>query len=523
MKKFLKLCKKVCQNFWVQLIFLVGCSVAIFALGGAFASGQNIWDAILAMITSTDVLSIFLAAVVSVIVAKLVIRTNRVLEESLKIEDDHHKIIDKYCDHAKDEVDLSTDLFRKEGEYMYLKRVPEKRRCPKNMASDPYSPGYSRRRREIEQYYREGKLFLSSICIYANVLGDARVVMRDRPEMAELPTFLLNNAVDLLEAHGTSNVRNNVTIRLRDVFYDGETLTLETERSQYFFMLITNRCMDYKLGNGLSVREVYEYNSTVSPLSDSKLGNQIGINGLIFTRDGYLLLEKRGKKKATWKDKFAQPISLAMKEKDLGLNGGVLGAAPECAEEAFKKIILKTVLKNYGLTERDLVPFSMAHNFFGIARDLLEGGKPNLYFYVVADMTAAEFKIFMEKKARMAAEARADVAKVRQYGLPVLSRDKLDSDFFLVDHRKITIDFGYRLRLKARDMMHVKRQYYPCVNRVLHVFDGFGHRLRQRFGLSVRKECGEALLACLYYADVCHERMLRAAERRAGEEQYHEG
>lgn len=123
----------------------------------------------------------------------------------------------------------------------------------------------------------------------------------------------------------------------------------------------------------------------------------------------------------------------------------------------------------------------------------------------------------------MAAEARADVAKVRQYGLPVLSRDKLDSDFFLVDHRKITIDFGYRLRLKARDMMHVKRQYSPCVNRVLHVFDGFGHRLRQRFGLSVRKECGEALLACLYYADVCHERMLRAAERRAREEQYHEG
>ena len=101
MKKFLKLCKKVCQNFWVQLIFLVGCSVAIFALGGAFASGQNIWDAILAMITSTDVLSIFLAAVVSVIVAKLVIRTNRVLEESLKIEGDLHKIIDKYCDHAK--------------------------------------------------------------------------------------------------------------------------------------------------------------------------------------------------------------------------------------------------------------------------------------------------------------------------------------------------------------------------------------------------------------------------------------
>ena len=308
MKKFLKLCKKVCQNFWVQLIFLVGCSVAIFALGGAFASGQNIWDAILAMITSTDVLSIFLAAVVSVIVAKLVIRTNRVLEESLKIEDDHHKIIDKYCDHAKDEVDLSADLFRKEGEYMYLKRVPEKRRCPKNMASDPYSPGYSRRRREIEQYYREGKLFLSSICIYANVLGDARVVMRDRPEMAELPTFLLNNAVDLLEAHGTSNVRNNVTIRLRDVFYDGETLTLETERSQYFFMLITNRCMDYKLGNGLSVREVYEYNSTVSPIPSWATRSASTDSFLRVT--GTFFLKNAGKRRRRGRTSLRSPFPL---------------------------------------------------------------------------------------------------------------------------------------------------------------------------------------------------------------------
>lgn len=504
MKKFLKLCEKIYKNFWVQLVFLVGCTVGIFALGGAFSSEKGTWDLIVETVTSTDVLSIVLVAVVSLIVARIVIKANRSLEESLKIEDDHHKIISKYSGHIKREADDSHNTFCPEGEFMYLTQVPKERRAPKNMISDRYSDAYRDREKEIAEYKDGGKLYLSSVCVFANVEGNAQVRFDDCATTAELPTFVRENAVNLLKAHDASKVHNSLTVRLCDVGYDGKTLTLKTQRSQYFYMLITNRCMDYKLGNGLTIREVYEFGKTVSPLPTSQLGNQIGINGLIISRDGYLLVEKRGKRKVTWKDKFAQPISLAMKEDDLGLEGKALGDAPEDADAAFKKIILKTIRKNYGLTEKDILPFSLSNNFLGIARDLLEGGKPNLYFYVIADMDAAALHALLEERAKEAAEGRGSKQ-------PTLTRDKLESDFYLIDHRKVAVDFGYRMKYRADDMLRVKREYAPCVSGVRSLFDNAAHRLRRAFGLSVRKECGEALLACMYFVHLCRERIEREA------------
>ncbi len=516
MKKFLKFFRRMCANFWVQLLFLLACSVGIFALGGAFSSESSVWESILEIVTSIDVLSIFLVAVVSLIVAKVVIKANHALEESLKLEDDHHKIISRYSGHDQSLFMRGQDIYNAEGTFMYLEQVPPDRHKPHNMVKDAYSEEYRLRRNDIKEYMA-GRLFLSGVCVYANVTGCASVVFADTPRQAELPTFVRENALRLLEAHSSSAIRNSVTIRLSDVTYDDAagTLTLKTERSQYFYMLVTNRCMDYQLGDGLSVREVFEFRKTVSPLSESRLGNQIGINGLVFTRDGYLLLEKRGKKKATWKDKYAQPISLAMKESDIleELKDGRLGDTPEAAEKVFRRIVLKTIRSNYGLTEKDILPFTLAGNFFGVARDLLEGGKPNLYFYVVADMDAATFRKTMEERTRRAAE------HPDEKGLPKLSADKLDSEYFLVDYRKIAVDFGYRLTLSARDMLRIRRKFSPCVSRREAAFDGALHRLRCLFGVRVRRECGEALLACLYFTNLCRERLEKEAHLAHGKEE----
>ena len=55
------------------------------------------------------------------------------------------------------------------------------------------------------------------------------------------------------------------------------------------------------------------------------------------------------------------------------------------------------------------------------------------------------------------------------------------------------------------------------VGRAAAAFDGLGHRMRKAFNASMRRECGEALLACLYFADVCIGRMERAAAELNGE------
>ena len=506
MKKLLKFFAKLCGNFWVQILFLLCCLAAVFALGAAFNTEKGLWGSILEFITGSDVLSVFVAALISVIVARVIIKVKRSLEDSLKIEDDHHKIISKYHKHTKCDIDRSRNSYKKNGEFMYLERVPENRKRPRSMVSNAYSEEYARREQDISLYYDQGRLLTSSINIFANIKGDTAPVFNDSTKMFELPDFIRDNAMAFLGAHNASSVNNSVTIRLNDLRLDEKTntLTLDTCRTMYFHMLVTNRCMDYKANDILTVRDLYEFGPAVSPLQESKLGNQIGINGLIFTRDGYLLIEKRGKKKTTWKDKFAQPISLAMKVSDIGesLSGsGRIEAGENKSEEIFENIILKTINKNYGLTKEDILPFSLRRNFFGIARDLLEGGKPNMYFYIVADMDAETLARKMSERAKAAAEQPGKAP------VPSMSREKLDRDLYIVRADRIKVDFGYEIRLKARDMIRIKRRYSPCVCGIRAATDGMIHKIKSLFGLSVKKECGEALLSCLYYADVCRDRL----------------
>lgn len=511
MKKFLKLLKRAAENFWVRLVLLLGCIVGIFALGGAFESKETAGAKILELITSIDILSIFLAAAVSLIVADVVIKLRHRLEESYKIDDDHHKIICKYFEHGKDDIVRTENLCDKRGEFMYLRSVPprKKRKRAKNPVRDRDSAAYKNRDKLMSAYMNDGKLYMPSVSIFTNVLGDTELKFDDTAKFFELPPFITGNFSKLMEAHKASEVNNGVTVRLKDIDYAGGTLTLFTERSHYFDMLVTNRCMDYRDDDGISVREALEYGDTVTPLRHSELGNQIGINGIIVTRDGYLLVEKRGNKKTTWKDKFAQPISLAMKLKDTGLDlDGKFDDKPSTAAAVFKNIVTGTVKNNFGITENDIVEFDIKTNFLGIARDLLEGGKPNMYFYVAIDKTADELAELLTNKFKKACACVGGAPRPNE-ALPKVNRAKLDSDYYLIKYDDMVIDYDYVLKADARRIKHVKRKFYPCVGRAKERADGRTYRRKRRTGGKLVKECGEALLACLYYADACGERITK--------------
>jgi len=507
MKKIVQFLQKVFSNFLVQLVLMLGCIVFVFWLSGAFDSPDKIWEAIVELITSTDVLSVVFIALVSLIVARVLIRTKKILEESMKIEDDHHKIVLKYSGHKRGkEFDPKPDktFFLSGGVFMHLNSVPEKRRKPKNPVKDIYAKDYAKREKDIKDYMN-GKLYLPSVNVFANIGGDTQVVFQDEITEYHTPSFVTENTLLLMKAHITSKMTNSMTVRLNDVSYENGTLTLMTKRSHYFDMLVTNRCMDYKMDGAVSLRDVYEAGDTVSALKDSELCNQIGINGLIFTRDGKLLVEKRGRKKTTWKDKFAQPISLALKVKDLELGEGEkIGNTPEAADEALKKVILKTIKDNFGLTESTIRGFSLKRNFMGLARDLLEGGKPNLYFYVVADMDSTEFEKFLYGKYQAAAKGKGN----RDGDLPVVTKEKMDSAYYLIDGRDVRFDYDYAVKLKAKKMTRIKHKFRPRTNAFGEAFEGFGYRLKRAFGGSIKKECGEAFLACMYFGELCKPRIL---------------
>lgn len=497
-KKFLKFLRKLFTNFWFRVIGLCLLIVGIFAIAFAVNPDTEPWRQLVDFLTSGDVLSIFLAAMVSLIIVTVTARASRKLEESLKIEDDHHKIVCKYSKHSSALPRADKDFYTPDGAFMYLTKLPARLRKPRN-PEPKHSDGYLQRQKDINSYLN-GKLYLPSVNVYANVLGNTPLLFEDSAEMFLPPKFIRDNALQLMEAHRGSVFSNNETIRLDDVSYNEQTgaLTLKTERSQYFDMLITNRCMDYKLQDLLSVREVYESGDTVSPLGKSQLGNQLGINGLVFTRDGYLLVEKRGFKKAIWKNKFAQPISLAMKKSAILEDNGTLSA--DSAQTVFEKIVRKTLADNFGL---ECFDFAIERNFLGIARDLLEGGKPNIYLYVTVDMTAVQLQQFLQDKAQRACERCVGANEHKGELLPKFTYDKLDSDYYLIPYEALTVNYNYELSVPARNTLYVKRRYAPMVTKRTERLSGAEWRRLARTNGQLKRECGEALLACLYYADVC--------------------
>lgn len=499
-KKLLKVIHRLYNRPIVKFLAYALLILFIFSFYGVFSgegSGKSIFDRMLSILTSEDTLSIFLAGAVSLFLARLLRACDSYLEESYKVEDDHHLIIHKYSGHEKEAVTPDANFCSHFGSPMTLSHVAKLRNKELNLKKkDRFSDEYKNILKAAEAY-RNGTLSLPTVNVFTNTTGRTTLTFQDSDQLFSPPDFVIENAETLLSAHRSSTKKNSSTIRLNDFEYDRKTehLTLVTQRTMYYHMLITNRCMDFQIGDDISIRSLYEYRSYVSRLRDSKLSNQIGINGLILTLDGYVLVEKRDRRKATWKNKFAQSISLALKEADLGLGKHpIIGSSPEDAENLFSQVIHKTVKSNFGLTKADFLGFSINDNFLGLARDLLEGGKPNLYFYVTANYTAAELKKKLE-----------DIA--RSDGEKALKTDKLRSEYYLIPFDDFRIGFNYTASPNRRTVLRVFRRLRPRSSRMAQFREKSGHRLKTLFHPKYTRECGEALLVTLAYLEQCRHRI----------------
>lgn len=558
-KRILKALANLLQNPICKVLFYLGGMALVLGLSGAFSDGQTIWNTLLNIIKSEDTLSLLFAGLVSLGTLKILSWFESYMEESMKIEDNHHKIIAQYEKHnpfstarkkkmrevmetenngqtvtedavkdrIRDEIaERNKSTFAdKDGEFLTLsllknevperlretdktslrklKRLPERKerwrkRKLKRLVPEKGTEGkeYDRSCKSAARYL-DGKLDICSLNVFANISGKTKMVFDDHTQEHALPSFVIDHADELLQAHKNSQKKNSNTVRLNDFTYDKGTdrLILNTGRSTYYHMLITNRCMDYQFANGLSVREAYEYDDHICPLERSKFGNQIGINGLLVTSDGYVLVEKRSRKKITWKNKFAQCISLAMKLDDLEMSRwDKLGAAPEDAQEKIEGIIKKTIKGNFGLVPKDdYEVFQMEHNFLGLARDLLEGGKPNLYFFIYTKQTGEELRNTLVKNLK----------KRHPDGRYVITDSKLDSDYYLMPFDQIAIDFRYCMFAKRKEILRVHRKLADRCGWFAEKWDRTKETVNRIVRPTLKRECGEALLVTLSYMEMC--------------------
>ncbi len=492
-KRFLKFLNNLFNNgFFKLFLYLVG-FLLVFTISGIFNDKESPFKQFVELVTNEVTFSICFVGLASLFVTRVVNKLDDSLEETMKTEDNHHKIIHHYSGHPAKILDDKENFFDKNGNYLTIGNVRPMKL--KNHQKDPFSDSYKKQQKEID-FYNKGYLVLPSVNVYANILGNGTLRFDDALTEGELPDFVVQNISAILNAHRHSKKANNVTIRLKDVEMDGDTLVMKTERSNYLRMLLTNRCMDYVLDNGMTLRDLYEYDKTVNLLKDSKLSNQIGINGVVLSKDGYLLVEKRDNSKTTWKNKFAQPISLALKETDLKLNEkGMIDGGVEKAEENLFRVIRKTLKGNFGFTEEDYEPLSFQNNFLGLARDLLEGGKPNLFFVVTMNYNAQELLAVLRKNAASTDEKTA------------LKTEKLASDYYLMHYDDIKIDFTYSLKIRRKVVYPVDRLVYPRVSKAKERAKKFRYKAVWMFDKHLLHECGEALLVCFSYLQLCKNRI----------------
>lgn len=498
----------------ILLVLLVGVILlTTLAFPNESIADLPYWQRLVVLFTSDEAVSVFVTALGSALVIFVVDLVRNRNEEYFKLNDDKRGIAHHYETHMKITEATPKKQFDMVGANLYIRKT-----CDDKPRRNPFHDKFSAEYKHYEQDkkdYAESRLVLPNVSLYTNIGGKVDVTIEDSNHRYELPEFLVNCATDLIAAHKHSSARNNTTIRLDNVRYDAQAdrLTLCTGRSTYYQMLLTNRCMDYSLERGITVREVYEYGKQISPLGESSMCNQIGINGLIITQDGYLLIEKRSHLKTTWKNKFAQPISLAMKEADIAsllydrydangqpnANAGVL--REECQNQVFGRIVQSTVLKNFGIT-CDMYTFDMSTNFLGVARDLVEGGKPNLYFYIVVNLTAKELRKHIQEFS-----ARDSKREVGNQTTKPLTSDKLDSDYYLVRYADMYVDFDYALNIKYKNTLWVRRALRPRATGLYVLWDIASHFAGYSSRFKYRREVGDALLGCLAYLESAHDRI----------------
>lgn len=419
-------------------------------------------------------------------------------EEKRKIEPDQHLIIREHIDY-----DEKNNVFKRENEHadkdfqnhknyyddigmmMTITKLNKKDSDNLNLSNKPKNTDEKIQELAINNFINQSILNIANINVFTNINGKTKLIVNnDTSEYHPLDVFIESNRMALLGAH--NNKENNDTIRLDNFIYKNNSLKVDLSRTTYFDMLTTNRALDYPIGE-TTLRKFYEYRKYLTPLKESKLSNQIGITGVILSKDGYVLYEDRNRKKSTWQNKFGPSISFSLKEDYLVKKHSEKLSGKSDVMGSIVKAIENSIKNNFGFTKDDFYPIVFEKNFMGVARDILEGGKPNFYFFAQLNINAIEATIKMQKNAAI------ENGKEK---LVVINEEKLINKYLFTEYNKFNIDYYYCLICDS-DTIKIGRKYSPRFS-----YRSNNPEKINNIVFSKRKEVAEGLLACMAYLEI---------------------
>ena len=204
-----------------------------------------------------------------------------------------------------------------------------------------------------------------------------------------IPPKIAGRAQDILEEI-EHYFYDSTTIRLNEMQINDHRITLTVSKAHYLQFVATNYAMDALLkqkGWTRSLRDIVHPSTRLCRLEDSPLCNHIGVGTFVFTLDNYLVIPVRSRENiATWQQRIGPSIAGATSYDD-DMWSFKAGPVASWIREGREEL---------GLENSDFIDENDI--FFGITRDLLRGGKPELYFATQLNITKAR----LEQKFRKA-------------------------------------------------------------------------------------------------------------------------
>jgi hypothetical protein len=281
---------------------------------------------------------------------------------------------------------------------------------PANFVDWRFEDWPRRYHREVEGclgLYYEGKKLLLPQAIVLDNTSDGFKLSDIYVDCIEEPFCIPDDVRDLTEIsyeqllqhlRKTTNYSNEQNVRLIDITQEDNRVTLTVQPVEYDRYVHTNLVLDAKpKGKNQSLREYIHPCGKLEALRQSPLANNLGINALLFTPDGSLVLQVRSRKVAFNRGQVCPSASGTVSLLDV--RSGKSSKSRLTLDEVPK---LREAFEELGIMQGDV----QAISFLGITRELIRGGEPDMYFCAKSRISGREIARDRWKDARDKWEAR---------------------------------------------------------------------------------------------------------------------
>lgn len=299
-------------------------------------------------------------------------------------------------------------------------------------------------------------IYRPRLCMNEYPKGIRIIINDNKDSYFMLDEVISNYYTYLLRAHRNSSIRNDTTVRLKSMeinkIENQDTLILNLERSTFYNHLVTNRAVDYRIESIVNLREVYEYGPKLNDFCDSSFSNHIGINAIVFLKDGTVPLPVRKGNSTISKKMFTSSIAVRLKLPKNEERTKVIKDEKDFLELAILNSLsdrlhfdLNWVKTSYNKDEIEI-------SFLGFGQDVYEGGKPQFYYAVfVNNMDSKEYiNLLKEDYPHLVGylKDQSDIDSEKRR-ITLLKRKEFEQKNFLKSCPKIDVDESIYVCKKA--------------------------------------------------------------------------